>query len=124
MCIVKRLIQYRMPCLPTWSRVWLIGLVFLLSGCGGGLQMIPEGDRGGVMTYLYKGTEGHMFTSRRGEAFQKIREFCRGRFDVVKEGQTKGRQRVVEGAVGGTEIVVENWWGIRFKCVAEPAPGP
>lgn len=78
--------------------------------------MIPEGDRGGVMTYLYKGSEGQMLTPRRGEAFQKIREFCRGPFDLVKEGKTKGRQRVVEG-VGGTDIIVENWWGIRFRCV-------
>ncbi len=78
--------------------------------------MVREGDRTGVMTYLYKGTDGQMFTPRRGEAFQKIREFCRGPFNVVREGKTKGRQRIVEGVVG-SDIIVENWWGIRFQCV-------
>jgi len=78
--------------------------------------MVPEGERSGVMTYLYNGTNGQMLTPRRGEAFQKIREFCKGPFDVVKEGATKGRQRVVEGVVG-SDIIVEDWWGIRFRCV-------
>ena len=111
----KRLIQYRMPCLDHWSRVLIVFGVFLV-GCGDGLQMVREGDRTGVMTYLYKGTDGHMLTHKRGEAFQKIRDFCGGSFDVVREGQTKGRRHVVEG-VGGTDIIVENWWGIRFRCV-------
>ncbi len=80
--------------------------------------MVPEGERRGVMTYIYKGTDGHMLTPRRGEAFQEIREFCRGPFDVMKEGPTKGRQRVVENVVGsGSDIIIENWWGIRFRCV-------
>ena len=77
--------------------------------------MVPEGGGRGVMMYLYNGTDGQMLTSRRGEAFQTIREFCHGPFEIVKEGPTKGRQRVVEG-VGGSEIIVENWWGIRFQC--------
>ena len=91
-----------------------MGLLLLL-GCGEGIHLIQEGDRSGVMTYLYKGTDGHMFTRNRGVAFQKIREFCQGPFDVVREGKTKGRQRVVEGALG-SDIVVEDWWGIRFQC--------
>ena len=110
------MITYRKPRLYHWSSVWILSGVFLLSGCEGGLQMVREGDRTGVMTYLYKGTDGHMFTPLRGEAFQNIREFCRGSFNVVREGQTKGRQRVVQGVVG-SDIIVENWWGIRFQCV-------
>ena len=78
--------------------------------------MVREGDRTGVMTYLYKGTDGHMFTPLRGKAFQIIREFCRGPFNVVREGKTKGRQRVAEGVIG-SDIIVESWWGIRFHCV-------
>ncbi len=78
--------------------------------------MVREGDRRGVMMYFYKGTNGQMLTPLRGKAFQKIREFCRGPFNVVREGETKGRQRVVESVVGGSEIVVEKWWGIRFRC--------
>ena len=77
--------------------------------------MIQEGNRTGVMTYLYKGNNGHMLTPRRAEAFQEIRKFCQSPFDVVREGKTKGRQRVVEGVVGA-DILVEDWWGIRFQC--------
>jgi len=83
--------------------------------CGDGLRLVREGDRSGVMLYLYKGTDGHMFTPKRGEAFRNIREFCGGPYTVVREGKTKGRQRVVEG-VGGSDILVEDWWGIRFRC--------
>lgn len=108
--------QYRMPCPHHWSRVWLFCWVFLVFGCADGLQMIREGPRQGVMTYLYKGTDGHMVTPLRRKAVQKIREFCGGPFKVVREGKTKGRQRVVEG-VGGSDIIVEDWWGIRFQCV-------
>ena len=77
--------------------------------------MIQEGNRAGVMTYLYKGNNGHMLTPMRAEAFQEIRKFCQSPFEVVREGKTKGRQRVVEGVVG-SDIVVEDWWGIRFQC--------
>ena len=77
--------------------------------------MIQEGDRTGVMTYLYKGNNGHMLTPKRAEAFQEIRKFCQGSFNVIREGKTKDRQRVVEGVVG-FDIVVEDWWGIRFQC--------
>lgn len=109
------LVRYRMPSLSLWSRVGLFCGFALLAGCGGGLQMVPEGKGRGVMMYLYKGTDGQMLTPKRGEAFESIREFCRGPFDIVKEGPTKGRQRVVEG-VGGSDIIVENWWGVRFQC--------
>jgi hypothetical protein len=67
------------------------------------------------MTYLYKGNNGYMLTSRRAEAFQEIQKFCQGPFDVVREGKTKGRQRVVEGVLG-SDIIIEDWWGIRFQC--------
>ena len=107
-----------MPTFRTWSRAGVALLVMmggLLGGCGGGVQVIREGPDSGVVRYLYKGNDGHLYTSKREEAFDKIREFCGGPYQVLKEGQTKGRQRVVEG-VGGTEVVTEDWWGIRFQC--------
>ena len=78
-------------------------------------QVIRESPDSGVVRYLYKGNDGHLSTSKRAEAFDKIREFCRGPYQVLKEGKTKGRQRVVEG-MGGAEVVTEDWWGIRFQC--------
>ena len=81
--------KHRMLCFYTRSRVSVLCLVMLvMSGCGGGLHMIHEGNRKGVMTYLYKGSNGHMLTPRRAEAFQEIRKFCQSPFDVVREGKT------------------------------------
>ncbi len=95
---------------------FIVAMGFVMGGCGGGVQVIRESPDSGVVRYLYKGNEGHLSTFKRGEAFDKIREFCRGPYDVLKEGKTKGRQRVVEG-MGGTEVVTEDWWGIRFQCL-------
>ncbi len=107
-----------MPTFRTWSRACVALIVMgggLLEGCGGGVQVIRESPDSGVVRYLYKGNDGHLYTSKRDEAFDKIQEFCGGPYEVLKEGQTKGRQRVVEG-MGGSEVVTENWWGIRFQC--------
>ena len=107
-----------MPTFRTWSRACVALIVMgggLLGGCGGGVQVIRESPDSGVVRYLYKGNDGHLYTSKRDEAFDKIQEFCGGPYEVLKEGQTKGRQRVVEG-MGGSEVVTENWWGIRFQC--------
>ncbi len=111
--------KYPIPTFGIWSRAWLSLLVVLVGvagGCGGGVQVIREGPESGVVRYLYKGNDGHLYTSKREEAFDKIREFCGGPYQVLKEGKTKGRQRVVEG-MGGTEVVTEDWWGIRFQCM-------
>ena len=54
-------------------------------------------------------------SSHRGEAFEEIKEFCRGPYVIVKEGPTQGRKRVAEG-FGPSEVIKEQWWGIRFSC--------
>lgn len=66
---------------------------------------------------MYSEHKGPMLSSHRGEAFQQIKEFCGGKYVIVREGPTKGRQRVVEG-IGPAEVIKEEWWGIRFQCVA------
>lgn len=111
-------LKYPMPTFGTWSRAvvaLIVAMGGVLGGCGGGVQVIRESSDSGVVRYLYKGHDGHLSTSKREEALDKIHEFCRGQYQVLKEGKTKGRQRVVEG-MGGTEIVTEDWWGIRFQC--------
>ena len=108
-----------MPTFRTWSRAGgalIVALGVVTGGCGGGVQVIRESPDSGVVRYLYKGNDGHLYTSKRDEAFDRIREFCGGPYQVLKEGQTKGRQRVVEG-MGGAEVVTEDWWGIRFQCL-------
>ena len=93
----------------------IVAMGFVMGGCGGGVQVIRESSDSGVVRYLYKGNDGHLSTSKRAEAFDKIREFCGGPYQVLKEGKTRGRQRMVEG-MGGTEVVTEDWWGVRFQC--------
>ena len=108
-----------MPTFGTWSRAGVVLLVLTcLGGCGGGVQIIQESLRSGVARYVYKGNDDHLSTSKRTEAFEKIRAFCLGPYRVVREGKTRGRQRVVEG-MGGSEILTEHWWGIRFHCEDE-----
>ena len=92
----------------------LIGFV-CLAGCGTGVLLDPEGYHGGVVRYLYDQHKGPMLSSHRGEAFQKITEFCGGPYVIVREGPTQGRKRVSEG-FGPPEILTEKWWGIRFHC--------
>ena len=105
-----------MPTVGMGSRAGVVLLVMMsLWGCGGGVQLIQESPTSGVVMYLYKGKEGHLTSSKRLEAFETIREFCRGPYQVSREGKTRGRQRVVEG-MGGSEVVTEDWWGIRFHC--------
>ncbi len=108
-----------MPAFGTWSRagvVFFVALGVVTGGCGGGVEVIRESPDAGVVRYLYKGTDGHLYTSKRQEAFDRIDEFCGGPYQVLKEGKTKSRQRVLEG-MGGTEVVTEDWWGIRFQCL-------
>ncbi len=108
-----------MPVFGSWSRAGaalFVALGVVTGGCGGGVEVIRESPDAGVVRYLYKGSAGHLSTSKRDEAFDNIREFCGGPYQVLKEGKTKSRQRVVEG-MGGTEVVTEDWWGIRFQCL-------
>ena len=58
---------------------------------------------------------GNPSALRAAHGFEKIQGFCRGPYRVVREGKTSGRQRVVEG-MGGSEILTEHRWGIRFHC--------
>ena len=105
-----------MPIFGSRSRAGVVLLALTcLGGCGGGVQIIQESPMSGVATYVYKGNDAHLSASKRTEAFEKIREFCRGTYRVVREGKTRDRQRVVEG-MGGSEVFTEHRWGIRFHC--------
>lgn len=112
-------LNYPMPTFGIWSRACtalLVVIASFLGGCGGGVEVVRESPDSGVVRYLYKGTDGHLYTSKRQEAFDRIDELCGGPYQILKEGKTKGRQRVVEG-MGGSEIITEDWWGIRFQCL-------
>ena len=92
----------------------LIGCIFLV-GCGSRVLLNAEGLHGGVVRYHHKQNQSPMVSPNRGEAFERIKEFCGGPYSIVKEGPTQGRKRVAEG-FGPEEVIREDWWGMRFTC--------
>lgn len=93
----------------------ILGVWLVIGGCGERVQFIKEGEMGGVMVYVYKGTDGHLLTPQRTEAFNKIHEYCPQGYHIVREGQAPDRKRVIEGVIN-PEVLVEKRWGIRFRC--------
>ena len=72
-------------------------------------------DRGGVVIYPYKEQLGSMATKFRSDALQVMREHCTSGYTIVREGEAKGRSRIVENQ-GIPEVVTERRWGIEFQC--------
>ena len=71
---------------------------------------------GGVVTYPFKGDQGHMLSSFRKDAIVLMKDTCGGSYTIVREGEAKGRARVAGAIEGSQEIVRERRWGIEFRC--------
>jgi hypothetical protein len=98
-----------------WSSLALL-FVIALAGCAEGAKLVQEEESGGVAAYPFNGERGWMLSSFRKDALALMKEKCGGPYTIVREGEAKGRSRVV-GAVEGTqEIVQERRWGIQFQC--------
>lgn len=97
-----------------WSRA-LLGLALLCAGCGEGAKLVQSDEQGGVVTYPYREGVGHMATKFRGEAIELIEEQCPRGYRIVREGEAKGRGRVIQNAAG-SEVVTERRWGMQFSC--------
>jgi hypothetical protein len=93
-----------------------LSLAVLLAGCGGGVSLIQETERGGVVVYPFKGDQGAMLSPFRRDALELMKNKCGGRYHIVREGETKGRARVASHMEGAQEIVQERRWGIEFQC--------
>ena len=112
-CVVH--LKNLMPWRNHWSSI--VAIAFLsctMIGCGAGVMLQQEGE-GGVVQYLYQERTGHLLSSNRTLALQRIAQYCGGGYTMRQEGPTRGRRRVVQG-VAGDEVISENWWGIRFTC--------
>lgn len=107
-------IHHRTP-RKRWSRALLAATVLVCAGCGEGVKLVQETDSGGIVTYPYKGDNGYMFSPLRKEAIQVIEQRCRGSYRIVREGEAKGRSRVIENAAG-SEVITERRWGLQFRC--------
>jgi len=98
-----------------WSRLALL-LVIVLAGCAEGAKLVQEREDGGVVTYPFKGEQGSMLSSFRQDALALMKEKCGGPYTIVREGEAKGRTRLVSPVEGAQEIVQERRWGIQFQC--------
>jgi hypothetical protein len=100
-----------------WSSLTILILfVIALAGCADGAKLIQERENGGVVIYPFKGDQGSMLSSSRTDALALMKEKCAGSYTIVREGETKGRSRMVSPVEGAQEIVEERRWGIQFQC--------
>ncbi|CUS33115.1 conserved exported hypothetical protein [Candidatus Nitrospira nitrosa] len=100
---------------------WLFAIAitgaFLLGGCADGAKIVQEHDLGGVVIYPFKEGQGPMLSAFRKEGLDLMNEKCKGRsYSIVREGEAKGRTRVVSPLDGAQELVEERRWGIQFEC--------
>ena len=98
-----------------WSSLAVL-FVIVLVGCAEGAKLVQEKEDGGVVVYPFKGEQGPMLSSFRTDALALMKEKCGGPYTIAREGETKGRSRVVGAVEGAQEIVQERRWGIQFQC--------
>jgi hypothetical protein len=92
-------------------------MVSTFVGCVDGAKLIQEHENGGVVVYPFKGEQGSLLSTFRKEALAVIDKKCGERsYAIVREGETKGRMRVVSPIEGQGEVIEERRWGIQFQC--------
>lgn len=101
--------------MKVWSRLAVL-FALALVGCGEGAKLLQENEDGGVVVYPFKGEQGSMLSSFRTDALALMKEKCGGPYTIVREGEAKGRTRMVSPVEGAREIVQERRWGIQFEC--------
>jgi hypothetical protein len=101
--------------MKNWSSLGC-ALVLLLTGCAEGAKLVQRGEDGGVVTYPFKAEHGPMLSSFRKDALSLMKDTCGAGYQIIREGEAKGRARVVGGIEGGQEVVRERRWGIEFRC--------
>lgn len=89
----------------------------MLGGCADGAKIVQEHESGGVVIYPFKEGQGPMLSSFRKEGLDLMKEKCKdSSYSIVREGEAKGRTRVVSPLDGAQELVEERRWGIQFEC--------
>lgn len=107
--------NYDRKCKKIWSSLAVL-LVLTLAGCGEGAKLLQEREDGGIVAYPFTGEQGEMLSSFRTDALALMKEKCSGPYTIVREGETKGRTRIVSPVPGSEEIVRERRWGMQFQC--------
>lgn len=102
--------------MKVWSRVGAAALVSFLVGCADGAKLVQGDENGGVVVYPFRDGQSSLLSSFRKDALAIMNEKCGGSYDIVREGETKGRARVVTPLEGQEEVIHERRWGIQFQC--------
>ena len=102
--------------MKNWSSLAIAVMLLLLIGCTEGARLAQRSEDGGVVTYPFKAEHGPMLSSFRKDALALMKNTCGGGYAIIREGEAKGRARVVGGIEGGQEVVRERRWGIEFRC--------
>jgi hypothetical protein len=103
--------------IKSWSIGAVVTACLVLVGCADGAKIVQEHDMGGVVIYPFKEGQGPMLSAFRKEGLDLMKEKCKGRsYSIVREGEAKGRTRVVSPLDGAQEVVEERRWGIQFEC--------
>lgn len=103
--------------LKSWLKTAVAVACLAVGACADGAKIIQEHNAGGVVIYPFKEGQGPMLSSFRQDALDLMKQKCSGRsYSIVREGQTKGRTRVVSPLDGAQELVEERRWGIQFEC--------
>jgi hypothetical protein len=100
-----------------WLKAGAVAACLAVGGCADGAKIVQQHDAGGVVIYPFKDGQGPMLSSFRKDALDLMKEKCTGKsYSIVREGETKGRTRVVSPLDGAQELVEERRWGIQFEC--------
>ena len=100
----------------SWSRATLLTFLLVCAGCAEGVELVQETESGGVVTYPYKGDNGHLYSRLRDDAFQIIEKRCGKHYTIVREGEAKGSSRVSGVVEGMEEVITVRRWAIQFRC--------
>jgi len=101
----------------SWVRTAMVVACLAIGGCADGAKIVQEHGTGGVVIYPFKEGQGPILSSFRKEALELMKEKCPGgSYSIVREGEAKGRSRVVSPLDGAQELVEERRWGIQFEC--------
>jgi len=101
----------------SWVKTAVVVACLVVGGCADGAKIVQQHDTGGVVIYPFKQGQGPILSSFRKEALDLMKEKCTGRsYSIVREGEAKGRSRVVSPLDGAQELVEERRWGIQFEC--------
>ncbi|MBI5673400.1 MAG: hypothetical protein HZC50_09210 [Nitrospirae bacterium] len=102
----------------SWLKIAVVAACLAVGGCADGAKIVQQHDMGGVVIYPFKEGQGPMLSSFRQEALDLMKEKCGGvsSYSIVREGEAKGRTRVVSPLDGAQELVEERRWGIQFEC--------